>query len=294
MKAILAAAVCILAISAGALAIPQPEAKAVASQPASAPSQEKCRLVADNILSRVDGSFIGLIQPPFVVIGNCSPDQLSTYASDSIMRPAEIMWRMYFHNKPDEVITVLLFEDDASYRQWTAKLLGDTDVSHFGYYRPDSRTLAMNISTGTGTLVHELTHALIAYDFPDVPLWFNEGLASLHEQCSIGPDGITGLANWRLKELQKAIREKQLRPLADLVTKDDFYGPYRSLNYGQARYFVMYMQQKGLLEKFYNEFKANHTAEKSAITAIEKIFDKKIDQVEGDFLGWVMNLKFPG
>ena len=85
----------------------------------------------------------------------------------------------------------------------------------YGYYKPQQRTLVMNISTGGGTLVHELTHALIDFDFPLVPDWFNEGLASLHEACHILPDEsrIEGLTNWRLPGLQQAVAERRLPSL---------------------------------------------------------------------------------
>ena len=41
----------------------------------------------------------------------------------------------------------------------------------------------MNISTGGGTLVHEIVHPFIQSNFPNCPSWFNEGLGSLYEQC---------------------------------------------------------------------------------------------------------------
>ena len=40
----------------------------------------------------------------------------------------------------------------------------------------------MNISTGGGTLVHEIVHPFVAANFPNCPAWFNEGLGSLYEQ----------------------------------------------------------------------------------------------------------------
>ncbi len=73
--------------------------------------------------------------------------------------------------------------------------------------------MLMNVGTGTGTLVHELTHALIKPDFPQVPSWFNEGLASLFEQCTLDNGDICGLPNWRLPDLQNAIRKNELRSL---------------------------------------------------------------------------------
>ena len=40
----------------------------------------------------------------------------------------------------------------------------------------------MNIGPGPGTLSHELVHPYMEANFPNVPAWFNEGLASLYEQ----------------------------------------------------------------------------------------------------------------
>lgn len=104
--------------------------------------------------------------------------------------------------KPDYPIAIWLFADDRSYRDGAKRLFGDTRVSHFGDFRPWDQTMVMNVGTGTGTLVHELTHALLKPDFPDCPAWFEEGLASLHEQCQLLPTSIRGLVNWRLPELE--------------------------------------------------------------------------------------------
>jgi hypothetical protein len=163
---------------------------------------------------------------------------------------------------------------------------------YFGYYQPTDRRMVMNINTGTGTLVHELTHALIVYDFPNVPTWFNEGLASLHEQCSVREETIIGLTNWRLPGLQSALKKGTLRPLRDLVTKRDFYGRLQGDNYAQARYFVMYMQTKGLLREFHKHFRAHHSGRNADVQAIEHVFGRKIGDVEKTFIAWVKTLRF--
>ncbi len=152
----------------------------------------------------------------------------------------------------------------------------------------------MNIATGTGTLVHELTHVLIIYDFQAVPLWFNEGLASLHEQCRVLPDRLVGLVNWRLPALQKAVRAGRLCPLRELITRNDSYGRQRGLNYAQARYFMMYMQKRGLLRKFYTYFHDNHTGKDAAVKAIEHVFDTDLEKIESDYLKWVTTLHGQG
>jgi len=77
--------------------------------------------------------------------------------------------------------------------------------------------------------VHEMTHALIEFDFPKVPCWFNEGFASLFEQCSTAGGKIRGLVNWRLPLLQRAIGDKSVLTWKKLCeyTGRDFYGTGR-------------------------------------------------------------------
>ncbi len=268
-----------------------------ASRPAKYPSDQlvrACKARADALKKRLDGTFSVRVDPPFVSAGNMSAAQLARYTQGSVLRPARALWASYFDARPDKVITVLLFAGDKPYRTWAKKLFNDTDLPHFGYYSPSNRTLVMNINTGTGTLVHELTHALIVYDFPNLPTWFNEGLASLHEQCSVGETLITGHTNWRLPALQKAIADKTLRPLRDLVTKRDFYGRLRGLNYAQARYFVMYMQKLGLLKTFYAHFRGAHKAGRAVddVKAIEHVFGKKLPQIEKAFIAWIKTLRY--
>jgi hypothetical protein len=203
------------------------------------------------------------------------------------------MSKSYFRLRPDKVITVLLFDDDQTYRAWARKLFGDEGVSVFGYYRHAERTLVMNIHTGTGTLVHELTHALIDFDWPGVPLWFNEGLASLHEQCQVGQNRIVGLPNWRLPALQQAVREGTLRSLSDLVGQTaDFYGAQRGLNYAQARYFCEYLQDADKLEEFYRRL--HDSAGKDAVKVIEGVCGEPIGRVDEHFKQYALKLKFSG
>jgi len=265
---------------------------------------EQCRQMAAVLETQLDPTFSVLVEPPFVMAGNMRKTDLTAHREQSVVRPAAAMWRTYFTRRPDEPITVLLLTDRGvrppaddrdpgyAYRAWARKLFGDQPVSGCGYYKPDRRTMVVNIDTGGGTLVHELTHALIPYDFPHAPDWINEALASLHEQCRVEEDGIVGLPNWRLRDLQKALATGTLRPLADLVTKDDFRENQPGLNYAQARYFAMYLQHRGKLRDFYCYYRDHGTGERAAVAAIEHVFGESIDDVERSFLAWVNTLQF--
>ena len=281
----------------GAPAAPRASAAggAAATRPAKYPPEKLVKACAAKALAiRAEyGRKLNVIaRPPFVVAGDTSAEQLASYTEGSVVRPAKAMWIAYFDRKPDQVITVYLFAGKKNYDAYARRDYPDGGRPFFGYYMPTDRRLVMDIETGTGTLVHELTHALIVYDFPEVPTWFNEGLASLHEQCSVRETTIVGWTNWRLGGLQQAIRENKLRPLGDLVTKRDFYGRLQGVNYAQARYFIMYMQTKGVLRKFYKHFRAHHSGEGADVKAIEHVFGRSLAQIEKEFIAWAKTLRF--
>jgi hypothetical protein len=206
------------------------------------------------------------------------------------------MANRYFKTRPHQPMTVLLFESQESYDEYSKKLFDDEGISIYGYYKPHLRTLVMNIGTGSGTLVHELTHALMAFDFPKVPDWFNEGLASLHEQSRQRVDRrgpwIEGRENWRLPALQKAIQQKRLRSLSELIEEDDFRGPLEGVNYAQARYFCLYLQRKGLLERLYAELRKNQKDDPLGHKTVARLFpDKSWAELDEEFQQWALALK---
>jgi len=244
---------------------------------------------------RLGSGFLVEREGIFLIAGNLTPPVFERIRVQTIRLCAEAMWETYFQRKPDYPILICLFADDASYRHWAKDLFADTEVSHFGYYRPGDHTLVMNIGTGTGTLVHEMTHALIRPDFPSVPTWFDEGLASLHEQCQVAGDRIVGLVNWRLPELQKAIEAGRLVPLAALVATSDaeFRGEERGLHYAEARYLAMYLQQRGLLERFYRQFRDGHKGDPTGAKTLAAVTGHSLQELERDWVAWVKTLRFP-
>jgi len=200
--------------------------------------------------------------------------------------------KQFFKTKPKDVYRVYLFKDAESYRLNAAKLFGRAPDTPFGYYSHHQRALVMNIGTGTGTLVHEMFHALVEPDFPDIPLWANEGIASLFEQCRVTEDGLVGLVNWRLPALQRAIRAGKLPPLRKIMTMSDAeFRQSGGTGYAAARYFMMYLQEKGVLEKFYKTFRDGFKDDPTGVRFAEELLGEKLEEVEPVWRKWVMALK---
>jgi len=236
--------------------------------------------------------FIVEVKRPFIIAGNISRARFERIKNGTILNCYRAFYRQFFTVRPTHIIKVFLFRDDATYRRYARSLFGDEPTTPFGYYNSENHSLVMNIATGTGTLVHEMTHALIEADFPRVPTWFNEGLASLFEQCVVTPRGLKGLVNWRLPILRKAIAQKKLAGLRKLTstTTTQFYRDERGTHYAEARYFCMYMQDLGLLEKFYKTFRANFEQDPTGAKTVEKLFGKSLEQIQQDWLEWVGEL----
>jgi hypothetical protein len=267
---------------------------------AAGPSTQPTMLDQCNTLARqwndkfVADGFEVTIAPPFVIAGNTGGRQLAVWRDGTILAAKDALTAMYFKTPVDKPVLILLFTDATSYQKLSAKWLGERNLPHYGMYRHRDRTMLMNISTGGGTLVHELTHALIASDFPKVPDWFNEGFASLYEQCSIRGEKIEGHTNWRLAGLQKAIKARTIRPLKDMMEDDDFRHDERvGINYAQARYLMYYLQENGKLVEYYTKFRDGYEKDPTGLETLKTVlatedlaaFDKK-------WQAWVMTLRF--
>lgn len=230
----------------------------------------------------------------FVCAGNLDRETFTAIVNGTVTASAKALWTQYFTKRPNYAIRVYLFNDEQSYRSNAKRLFGDTDVSHFGYYKPDEKALVMNIGTGTGTLVHEMVHALMEPDFPAAPTWFSEGLASLYEQCRNEHGRLIGLVNWRLPVLQVGLKDKTTLPLDKLLatTRSEFLDENLGVHYAQARYLCQYMQQRGALEDFYRLYRDGYTKDNTGAKTLAKVFHQPIAKIETDWLAWVKTLKY--
>ena len=214
-----------------------------------------------------------IIQPPFVVVGDEPETTVRERANDTVKWAVDHLKRSYFTKDPDVILEIWLFKDDVSYRKNTRLMFGDVPTTPYGYYSRTHKALIMNIGTGGGTLVHELVHPFIEANFPACPPWLNEGLGSLYEQCGEVSGQIHGFTNWRLPGLQQAIRENRLQSFQTMMEMDQrtFYGDGSGVNYAQSRYLCYYLQEKGLLVKFYKEFVSKQADDPSGFKSLRKI-----------------------
>ncbi len=242
-----------------------------------------------------DPAFTMLIQKPFVVIGDEPAAIVAVRAEQTVKWATARLKKMYFKKDPEDIIDIWLFKDKASYEKYTWEIFSDKPDTPYGYSSSEHKALIMNIGTGGGTLVHEIVHPFIAANFPDCPSWLNEGLGSLYEQSQAKGDEIVGLTNWRLAGLQEAIQKDKVPSFQALtsMTTNEFYTEDRGTNYAQARYLCYYLQEKGLLKKFYHAFYAARAEDPTGYKTLQSVLGKKdMNAFKKEWEAYVLKLRF--
>jgi len=228
-----------------------------------------------------------------VVVSNVSKASLESLKR-SLTAFANAHWKDLFKHKPSYYITILI---PKSMDDYVKKFGGQSGAA--GFYNPNTRTLTVNLSTGTGTMIHEFTHALHYADMVALkqthPQWIVEGFGSLYEQCSIKDGSGYGLLNWRLPGLQSALNTAKYIKWRDLMEKSSaMFRQNAALSYAEARYIFYYLQEKNLLRKFYQEYTQNYKDDPTGIKVIESLLGKPLEEIEKEWIPWVEKLQQGG
>ena len=94
-----------------------------------------------------------------------------------------------------------------------------------------------------------------------------------------------GISHWRFPGLRKKIEAGSHDPLRKFFEK-----PGTDINcYVQGRWVLTYLVHKGLMRKFYDEYKTSSDA--SGIQALEKITGQKVEEFEKEWLEWSKGLE---
>ena len=80
------------------------------------------------------------------------------------------------------------------------------------------------------------------------------------------------------------------------TTTHEFYEEDAGTNYAQARYLLYYLQERGLLVRYYQEFLANHDKDPTGYETLKRVLgltQRDMPSFERDWATWVLRLRFP-
>ncbi len=147
-----------------------------------------------------------------------------------------------------------------------------------------------------GTALHELVHARVAEQRLDLPLWFEEGLASywgdgaFHE----GRWHVDGLACWPLRELrEQRLSDADLARLLALHARDEYDARDNLLVHflGWALVFDLAQQAPDADWREWKRAFERHTAELGAVAAARQRLERVL--ADATVLGWFERLRDP-
>jgi hypothetical protein len=229
--------------------------------------------------------------------GDLTELELDESYRQTILPTARALAVSYFSNRPRHPTIVLLCSSDEQFRLCNRRL-DDVDRNQYsGIYSRAHRRVIVNVSSGEGTLAHELTHALAHADFPTMPEWFDEGLASLHEECEFSNDGhrLIGNENWRNEVARKALENGELRLLEDVASKRFGSRDRAHTDYAYVRSLCLYLQERGLLESFYRTCRSNSTSDPTGVRSHCQVTESSCPrELDDAFREWLLSHSMHG
>jgi len=172
-------------------------------------------------------------------------------------------------------VDLCLFRTTEGYWRTVEGIYGHRDFAEYGFYMGSDRLVLVNWAKSTNNIRHELAHPLIGDDFPNVPAWLNEGLASLYTSIAHKHGKVRFLDNYRLRRLKRAIRTRTVPSLHDLAhsTHENVHGRKQSLYYATGRYLLLYLERKGQLASFYRAMRSSDSTPDSQLELLERYVD---------------------
>jgi len=206
----------------------------------------------------------------------------------------------YFNNRirtrPRGSIPVYVFGTTSSYDGFCRATEGTPCISPLGFYDPMRRHVVVNAQNGLGSLTHEMMHPLIETDFPGVPDWFDEGVASLYGKAVFPrPGEVRGATNWRLPELQRALASQRA---ADAymtrlfgMSSDEFRDSRQGLHYAMARYLCQWLDSQDRLWPFYHRWQGQFASDPSGVRSFQDVTGQTPGQANAAWISWVKALR---
>jgi hypothetical protein len=247
--------------------------------------------IKEEQFSKLPNGFSVINYKYFVIFSDLDEELTYQIISNDVNNTIEAMKKNYVHTLPDNITPIILFKDYERYKEYVIANydIPEQDISPYGFYKISKNVIVIRYINWKGSIMHEVTHRFLRSDFPDVPSWFDEGFASLHEKSTYKEGQLSGDFSWRIISIRRYLDEDKYTGLKTLMetNDDELYGPKSSFYYAQARYLLMYLQSKGRLKDYYKTFKDTYEKDKTGISQLEKILKKPLDEIDDDYLDYV-------
>jgi hypothetical protein len=227
----------------------------------------------------------------FVVFSDMNDSTTFRLIDNDIRNTIDAMEKTYVSKKPLKPTPMFLFKDFDTYKKFVLANfdIEENDISQYGFYKVSKDVIVIRYVSWKGSVPHEVTHKFTRIDFPEMPSWFDEGLASLNEKSTFKEGELVGDFSLRIIPLRRALKEETYTGLKKLMETNDteLYGKRSSFYYAQSRYLLMLLQKNGLLTGYYKLFRDTYPQDETGISQLEKVTGKTINNLDEELIGFI-------
>jgi hypothetical protein len=208
---------------------------------------------------------------------------------DSIRRSVKTFRERALDVPPQNSLLIIYFGSAESYRNFTAKRYGAA-IPQTTYYDVLNRRVLLRTETARAYAFTAARLFLLSDSVNDnaIPPWLGAALAALDE-----PDPEPATFDHRAAMLREAIRRSTLPSLKAFFALDlaAFHArDVLSLHASVSLKFAEYLEKRGLLKKFFEEYRRNFRKDLSGAAAVEAALGAKLDAVEKEFVAHLKGL----
>jgi tetratricopeptide (TPR) repeat protein len=239
-------------------------------------------------------SWISVRTKNFSLIGNAGEKDIRKVGL-KLEQFREVFTRLFPNMRFNSPVptTVVVFKSDSSY----APFKPNPNIA--GYFQPGPDVNYITLTTEVRgqqdpftVIFHEYTHLLVENTFPDVPLWFNEGLAEYYSTFTITDDQKVRLGT-PIGSHVFLLRQSKMLPLRTLFEVDHKSPHYNEANkqgifYAQSWALMHYLiiGKAGKVEQL-GKFMELLTAKKPLEQAFQEAFGTPMEAMEKELRDYV-------
>jgi hypothetical protein len=231
----------------------------------------------------------------FIIFSELDENQTYSLIENDVKKTSAAMTENYVNKLPDVITPIIIFNDYDRYKGFVLKNydIEESDISPYGFFKISKNVIVVRYVSWKGSIMHEVTHRFLRSDFPEIPSWFDEGFAALHEKSTYKNGVLSGDFSWRIISIRRAFENNNYTGLKTLMesSDDELYGPRSSFYYAQSRYLLMMLQQKGLLKDYYILFRDTYSTDETGITQLEKVMKKTLSEIDYELIDYLKSFK---
>ncbi|KAA0212252.1 MAG: hypothetical protein DYG94_14955 [Leptolyngbya sp. PLA3] len=193
---------------------------------------------------------------------------------------------------------IVALPDQRRFLTWSISTFGPSARQNFsrigGAYDHDAKRLvAMDLGA---TLRHEFFHVLHWRDMSRrgvvTPIWIQEGLASLVEDCEVRGGAVVPVPSWRTNIAKRLESNGRLPPIEELteLSHERFSSTRPLRQYALARTFFLFLFDRGVLASWYQRTAAGDADDPSGLKALSELLGQTPEQIHADYRAWVRAL----